>query len=112
MTLRLSEADRPRPGPAPVAPHSEFEPVAAARPLPWSAVTPGDAPVGSGRIEVSQSGRWERWADVDGDPSFPLPGARAAQGPPSDVTWRKVVVPENYGFDEELSRQFAPVWYW
>jgi galactokinase len=42
MTLRLSAADRPRPGPAPVAPHSEFEPVA----LPvrsWSAVTPGDA---------------------------------------------------------------------
>ncbi len=34
MTLRLSAADRPRPGPAPVAPHSEFEPVAAARPLP------------------------------------------------------------------------------
>ena len=27
------------------------------------------------------------------------------------MTWRKVVVPENYGFDEELSRQFAPVWY-
>jgi beta-mannosidase len=111
MTLRLSTPDRPRPAPAPVTPHSEYEAVASARPLDWSAVTPGDAPTGSGRIEVSQSGRWERWADVDGDPSFPPPGARAAQGPPADVEWRKVVVPENYGFDEELSRQFAPVWY-
>ena len=111
MTLRLSAADRPRPGPAPVSAHSDFEPVAAARPLPWTAVTPGDPPAGSGRIEVSQSGRWERWADVDGDPSFPPPGARAAAGPPAGVTWRKVVVPENYGYDEELSRQFAPVWY-
>jgi beta-mannosidase len=111
MTLRLSAADRPRPAPAPVSPHSEFEPIATARPLPWSAITPDDAPVGSGRIEVSQSGRWERWADVDGDPSFPPPGARAAEAPPAGVPWRKVVVPENYGFDEELSRQFAPVWY-
>ena len=111
MTFRLSAADRARPGPAPVVAHSEFGPVAAARSLPWSPVEPGDAAVGSGRIEVSQSGRWERWADVDGDPSFPPSGARAAEGPPTDVTWRKVVVPENYGFDEELSRQFAPVWY-
>ena len=111
MTLRVSGADRPRPAPAPVTPHSEYEAVASARPLDWSAVAPGDAPTGSGRIEVSQSGRWERWADLDGDPSFPAPGARAAQGPPADVPWRKVVVPENYGFDEELSRQFAPVWY-
>jgi beta-mannosidase len=111
MTLRLSAADRPRPAPAPVAPHSDFERVAAARPVPWSAVAPGEPAVGSGRIEVSHSGRWERWADVDGDPSFPAPGARAAQGPPTGVKWRKVVVPENFGFDEELSRQFAPVWY-
>ena len=111
MTLRLSTADRPRPAAAPVMPHSEYEAVASARPLDWSAVAPGDAPTGSGRIEVSQSGRWERWADVDGDPSFPAPGARAAQGPPADAEWRKVVVPENYGFDDELSRQFAPVWY-
>jgi beta-mannosidase len=111
MTLRLSAADRPRPGPAPVAPHSDFEPVATARSVPWSAVPPGEPPVGSGRIEVSHSGRWERWADIDGDPSFPSPGARAAEGPPAGVKWRKVVVPENFGFDEELSRQFAPVWY-
>src|SRR5207302_9710775 len=111
MTLRLSAADRPRPGPAPVAPHSEFEPVAVARALPWSKVEPGDAPAGSGRIEVSQSGRWERWADVDGDPSFPEAGARAAAGPPTDVAWRKVVVPENYAFDDEPSRLLAPVWY-
>ena len=111
MTLRLSAADRPRPAPAPVTQHSEFEAVASAVPLPWSAVAPGDAPTGSGRIEVSQSGRWERWADVDGDPSFPAPDARAAHEPPTGVEWRKVVVPDNYGFDEELSRQFAPVWY-
>src|SRR5205807_7370056 len=100
LAPRASGGGPPRPGPAPVAPHSEFEPVAAARALPWSAVEPGDAPAGSGRIEVSQSGRWERWADVDGDPSFPEAGARAAAGPPTDVAWRKVVVPENYGFDE------------
>src|SRR5262249_1689377 len=111
MTLRLSAADRRRPGPAPVTPHSDFEPVTSAPSLDWAAVSAGEPPTGSGRIEVSQSGRWERWADVDGDPSFPAPGARAAEGPPDDVAWRKVVVPENYGFDEELSRQFAPVWY-
>ncbi|HMG27897.1 MAG TPA: hypothetical protein VKH36_13915 [Acidimicrobiia bacterium] len=111
MTLRLSAADRPRPAPAPVTPHSDFEPVALAPPLDWAAVAASEEPTGSGRIEVSQSGRWERWADVDSDPSSPAPGARAAEGPPADVAWRKVVVPENYGFDEELSRQFAPVWY-
>lgn len=110
MTLRVSAADRPRPAPAPVMPHSEYEAVASAGPLAWSAAAPGEA-MGSGRIEVSQSGRWERWADLDGDPSFPESGERAAQGPPADVDWRKVVVPENFGFDEELSRQFAPVWY-
>ena len=46
-----------------------------------------------------------------GDPSFPAPGRRAGEQPPADATWRKVVVPENFGFDDELSRQFAPVWY-
>ncbi|HYV58620.1 MAG TPA: hypothetical protein VFA62_00975 [Acidimicrobiia bacterium] len=111
MTLRLTATDRPRPAPAPVMPHSEYEAVASAGSVAWSAVTPGEAATGSGRIEVSQSGRWERWADVGGDPAFPAPGARGAQGPPADVDWRKVVVPENFGFDEELSRQFAPVWY-
>jgi beta-mannosidase len=95
----------------PVSAHSNFEPVAAARPLPWSRVPAGPAPEGSGRIEVALSGRWERWADIDGDPSFPAPGARAAAGPPTGVTWRKLTVPENFGFDEELSRQYAPVWY-
>ena len=109
--MRLSSADRPRPGAAPVTPHSDFEPVADARPLAWSEVTPGDPAAGSGRIEVPLSGRWERWADVEGDPSFPPPGARAAEGPSADATWRKLTVPENFGYDEELSRQFAPVWY-
>jgi beta-mannosidase len=111
MTLSLTPADRPHPAPAPVSAHSDFEPVAAARPLPWSAGTGGTEPEGSGRIEVALSGRWERWADVDGDPSFPAPGARAEAGPPTGVTWRKLTVPENFGFDDELSRQFAPVWY-
>jgi beta-mannosidase len=111
MTLSFTPDDRPRPAPAPVTPHSDFEPVAAARPLEWSVLPPGDAPHGSGRIDVSLSGRWERWADVDGDPSFPAPGARAEAGPPTGVTWRKLSVPENFGFDEELSRQFGPVWY-
>jgi beta-mannosidase len=111
MTLSLTPADRPRPAAAPVTPHSDFEPVAVARPLHWSALGPGDAPDGAGRIDVSLSGRWERWADVDGDPSFPAPGARADAGPPTGVSWRKLTVPENFGFDEELSRQFAPVWY-
>ncbi|HMF04880.1 MAG TPA: hypothetical protein VKH17_08710, partial [Acidimicrobiia bacterium] len=111
MTLRLSPADRRRPAPAPVTPHSDFEPVASAPLLDWAEGAAGKVPTGSGRIEVSQSGRWERWAEVDGDPSFPEPGTRTAEAPPDDVAWRKVVVPENYGFDAELSRQFAPVWY-
>src|SRR5262249_57324429 len=81
MTLRLSAAARPRPAPAPVTPHSDFEPVALAPPLDWAAVAASEEPTGSGRIEVSQSGRWERGADVDSDPSSPAPGARAAEGP-------------------------------
>jgi beta-mannosidase len=111
MTLPFAPAERPHPAPAPVSAHSAFEPVAAARPLPWSPVPAGPDAEGSGRIEVALSGRWERWADVDSDPSFPRPGERAAGGPPTGVTWRKLTVPENFGFDEELSRQFAPVWY-
>lgn len=111
MTLSFAPADRPRPAPAPVTQHSDFEPVAAAQPLPWAQVPAAPEPQGSGRIEVALAGRWERWADVDGDPSFPAPGARAAAGPPTGVTWRKLTVPENFGFDEELSRHFAPVWY-
>jgi beta-mannosidase len=111
MTLSLAPAERLRPAPAPVTKLSDFEPVAAARPLSWSAIPSGPEPEGSGRIEVSLSGRWERWADVDGDPSFPARGARAQAGPPTGVTWRKLTVPENFGFDEELSRQYAPVWY-
>jgi beta-mannosidase len=111
MTLSVAPAERPRPAPVPVSAHSDFEPVAAARPLPWSPAPEEPAPVGSGRIEVALSGHWERWADVDGDPSFPASGARAEAGPASGVTWRKLTVPENFGYDEELSRQFAPVWY-
>jgi beta-mannosidase len=109
--MRLEPAERPRPAAAPVSPHSDFEPVATARTLAWSEVSAGEPSAGSGRIEVPLSGRWERWADVDGDPFFPAPGARAAAGLPAKAEWRKLTVPENFGYDEELSRQFAPVWY-
>jgi beta-mannosidase len=108
--MRVAPADHPRPAAAPVTPHSDFESVASARSLVWSEVS-GRPAVGSGRIEVALSGRWERWADLDGDPSFPAPGARAAEGPPANAEWRTLTVPENFGYDEELSRQFAPVWY-
>ena len=108
--MNLHPADRPRPGPAPVSAHSDFEPVATATALPWSAAEPGEVS-GSGRIVIDLGGRWERWADEGGDPSFPAPGARAAGPTPGKVEWRRVVVPENFGFDGELSAQFAPVWY-
>ena len=110
MTLTVRPADTARPGAAPVSEHSDFEPVVRARSLAFT-VVPATEVSGSGRIRVDLSGRWERWADVDGDLSFPAPGARAAAGPPGRVEWRKVPVPDNFGSDEELSRQFAPVWY-
>ncbi|HUF83183.1 MAG TPA: hypothetical protein VMQ81_01190, partial [Acidimicrobiia bacterium] len=112
MSLELGPAERPRPGAAPVSAHSEFEAVSSAAPLGWSAVDAGAAPSGGGRITVDLNGAWQQWPDEDGDRSFPAPGARAAAGlPGAEADWRRVVVPENFGFDEELSRQFAPVWY-
>ncbi|MGQ0802260.1 MAG: glycosyl hydrolase 2 galactose-binding domain-containing protein [Actinomycetota bacterium] len=112
MTWDLRVAERPRPGAAPVSEHSEFEPVARAAPVSWSTVDPGAAPSGSGRITVDLNGAWQQWADESGDPAFPAAGARAASGVPGEeAEWRRVVVPENFGFDSELSRQFAPVWY-
>ena len=111
MTLPITPADRPRPGPAPVGPHSAFAPVAAATSLAWSVDATAPHPQRSGRITVDLGGAWYRWADVEGDPSFPAPGARASGGVPEGVDWRRVVVPDNYGADEEHSRQFGPVWY-
>lgn len=112
MTRSIRPADRPRPGAAPVTEHSDFEAVTNAQPISFSLVDADHSEIsGSGRIRVELSGRWERWADLDGDPSFPEPRARADQGPPGRVSWRKVNVPENFGFDEELSRQYGPVWY-
>ncbi|HEX7521736.1 MAG TPA: hypothetical protein VF441_06720 [Acidimicrobiia bacterium] len=113
MTLDLRPADALRPGAAPVSAHSEFAALVDARPVEWSvAAGPPSATVpAGGHISIDLGGRWERWADVDGDPSFPAPGRRAGEQPPAGATWRKVVVPENFGFDGELSRQFAPVWY-
>lgn len=111
MTLRIERAEPMLPAAVPVCPHSEFEPVAAALPLEWTERVVSEAPHGAGRITVPLGGRWERWADVDGDPSFPEPDTRAQQGLPGRVPWRKIPVPENYGFDSELSQHFAPVWY-
>lgn len=86
--MRLAPADRLRPGSAPVGPHSEFERVAEAAPLDWRALDEvGTAPAGGGRIVTDLGGRWER---------------RAEQDP-----WRKVVVPDNFGFDSEFSRFFG-----
>ncbi len=42
---------------------------------------------------------------------FPEPGTRAAAGPPDGLTWRKVVVPDNFGSDDEFSAFFGPMWY-
>lgn len=86
--MQLVPADRLRPGPAPVGAHSEFAPVAAATPLDWRPLDAADpAPPGGGRIVTDLGGRWERRADED--------------------AWRKVVVPDNFGFDAEFSRFFG-----
>lgn len=90
--MRLRPADTPRPGPAPVAETSDFAPVAAAAPIDWNE-REGDvaSPPGGGRIDIELGGRWERRAD--------------------EGEWRKVVVPDNFGFDEEFSEHFGPMWY-
>jgi beta-mannosidase len=89
--VRLRAADRLRPGPAPVAEHSRFAAVAIAAPLEWAEREPAELPPGSGRIVVELGGRWERKADDD--------------------EWRKVVVPDNFGADQEFSSYFGAMWY-
>ena len=90
--MKLAPADRPRPAAAPVGPHSEFAPVAAAVPAGWSVNRAVDAPPpGGGRLVMDLGGRWERSTD--------------------GASWHKVVVPENFGAEGELSRHFDPVWY-
>jgi beta-mannosidase len=74
-----------------VAETSDFAAVARAEPLDWAQLEAVDAPTGGGRIVVDLGGRWER---------------RAGEEP-----WRKVVVPDNYGYDEEFSSYFGPMFY-
>lgn len=89
--MKLRPADGLRPGPAPVSASSQFAPVAVATPVEWREATADDAPSGSGRIVVELGGRWERRAEGD--------------------DWRKVVVPDNFGSDEELSSYFGVMEY-
>jgi beta-mannosidase len=90
--MKLRPAEALRPGPAPVADTSDFAPVAAATSIDW-APHDGDAtpPPGGGRIDIELGGRWERRAD--------------------EGEWRKVVVPDNFGYDDEFSEFFGPMWY-
>lgn len=90
--MKLRPADRLRPGPAPVAETSDFAVVASATSVDWVAHVGDDAaPPGGGRIVTELGGRWERSTD--------------------ESEWRKVVVPDNFGHDEELSDHFGPMWY-
>jgi beta-mannosidase len=84
--VQLERADRLLPTAAPVDPHSDFASVAVAPSIDWSEEPKTALPPGSGRIEIDLGGRWER---------------RTADG-----EWRKVVVPDNFGFDEEFSQYF------
>ena len=82
--MKLRSAERLRPGPAPVAETSEFAPVAAAVGIDWGehAGEPSPPP-GGGGIVIDLGGRWERRAD--------------------EGEWHKVVVPDNFGYDNEFS---------
>jgi beta-mannosidase len=92
--VKLTPADRLRPGAAPVAETSDFAAVARATALDWTAAEPSAIPDGSGRIVVDLGGRWERRAeDREGE------------------TWRKVVVPDNFGYDAEFGDYFGPMSY-
>ena len=109
--MELLPADALRPAGAAVSPHSDYEPIANAIPTPWS-VGPADTPhSGAGRLAVDLGGRWERAADESASTSFPEPGARGSAGPPDGLAWRKVVVPDNFGSDDEFSAFFGPMWY-
>ncbi len=91
--MKLTPAERPRPGPARVAETSDFAAIARAPSLDWATVPEAESrPAGSGRIVIELGGRWERRAGDTGE-------------------WRKVVVPDNFGYDQELSDFFGPMWY-
>jgi hypothetical protein len=66
---------------------------------------------GAGRLTVDLGGRWERAADESAPTSFPDPGVRARAGVPDALSWRKLVVPDNFGSDDEFSAHFGPMWY-
>lgn len=108
--MRLEPVDELRPGAAPVSRWSEHEPVAAAVPLRWTGRD--DArPARGGRLVVDLGGRWHRAAGDPADRTFPAPGARAEAGIPNGLAWRDVVVPDNFGTEEEHSRFWGPMWY-
>lgn len=109
--MELLPADSPRPTGAPVSAHSEFEPVAVATSIPWSTAAAAGPASGAGRLTVDLGGRWERAADESAATSFPEPGARARAGVPDALSWRKLVVPDNFGSDDEFSAYFGPMWY-
>ncbi|MGZ8764558.1 MAG: glycoside hydrolase family 2 protein [Acidimicrobiia bacterium] len=109
--MELLPADGPRPAGAPVSAHSDFEPIAGAAPVPWSIGPAGAPPFGAGRLSIDLGGRWERAADESASTSFPEPDAGAAAGIPDTLVWRKVVVPDNFGSDDEFSAYFGPMWY-
>ena len=90
--MKLRSADRLRPGPAPVADTSDFATIAGAAILEWAPNERDEhAPPGGGRIVIDLGGRWERRAD--------------------EGEWRKVVVPDNFGHDQEHSDFFGAMWY-
>lgn len=91
--MKLTPADRLRPGLAPVAETSDFASVARAVGLGWAPATGEPSPPpGGGRIVIELGGRWERQAD--------------------DGEWRKIVVPDNFGYDDpEFSEFFGPMSY-
>lgn len=90
--MKLTLAERLRPGPAPVAETSDFAAIGRAASLEWTVAT-GDLgpPQGGGRIVIELGGRWERQAD--------------------EGEWRKVVVPDNFGYDAEYSAFFGTMSY-
>ena len=109
--MELLPADGLRPAGAPVSAHSDYHSIGIATPVPWTAASPDAPRSGAGRLTIDLGGRWERAADFSGSTSFPDKGARGSAGLPDGLVWRKVVVPDNFGSDDEFSEFFGPMWY-